>query len=68
MARITELDGALKPAARLNDCGDCLHFYKQGVIPAECRECRHFPLIRGNVKDNFIFTAVRRGRPGPKRA
>lgn len=62
MARIINLDGALKPSSAEVDCADCLHFYKKGRFASECRECRWFPYRKGNVKNNFVFAIrLRRG-------
>lgn len=68
MAKITRLGGVLAPAVQHPDCGNCVHFYKKETLPAECRECHWFPYGKGNIKNNFVFTAVRLGRPGPERA
>jgi hypothetical protein len=68
MAKIIRLGGALAPAVQHPDCGNCAHFYKRQAFPPECRECRWFPYAKGNLKNNFVFTAVRLGRPDPERA
>lgn len=68
MAKITRFIPPPAPTAKPVHCAQCLHFYKNEPFPADCRECRWFPFIRGNVKDNYVFTPAWLGRAGLKKA